>query len=412
MYTMKSSTFIHKMFRKYYRSEGASMLEAPPEIEKREFGFIMFEGGMLRHKSFKSKDELVEFMKDFAPSDAYYSCAYYENPEAEMDEKGWLGADLVFDIDADHIRTPCNKVHDRWICVNCGFTGRGYTPEKCPSCGMEKFEEKTWPCEVCLETAKNETMKLIDILTADFGFSPKEVKVYFSGHRGYHVHVESETVQELDAIARKEIVDYIIGLGLDVNFHGFNVYGSSITGPSLDDAGWRGRIAKGAYEFLLRASANDFKRLGLRKGTIEKILSQRNHILERWGQRNPWALLKGIVGKNWIKIAEYGAKFQTSQIDTVVTTDIHRLIRLNGSLHGKTGFRKIQIQQNNIESFDPLKEAIAFRDGSLKVFVSEAPELRVGEETYGPFKECKVELPTAVAMLLLCKGAAEVLSDV
>ena len=47
------------MFRKYYRSEGASMLEAPPEIEKREFGFIMFEGGMLRHKSFKSKDELV-----------------------------------------------------------------------------------------------------------------------------------------------------------------------------------------------------------------------------------------------------------------------------------------------------------------------------------------------------------------
>ena len=99
MYAMKSSTFIHKMFRKYYQNEGASMLEAPPEIEKREFGFIMFEGGMLRHKSFKSKDELVTFMKDFAPSDAYYSCAYYESPEAEMDEKGWLGADLVFDID-------------------------------------------------------------------------------------------------------------------------------------------------------------------------------------------------------------------------------------------------------------------------------------------------------------------------
>ena len=202
------------------------------------------------------------------------------------------------------------------------------------------------------------------------------------------------------------------GLGLDVNFHGFNAYGSSITGPSLDDAGWRGRIAKGAYEFLLKASANDFKRLGLRKRTIEKILSQRNHILEQWGQRNPWALLKGIIGKNWIKIAEYGAKFQTSQIDTVVTTDIHRLIRLNGSLHGKTGLRKIQVQQNDIESFDPLKEAVAFRDGTLKVFVSEAPELRVGEETYGPFKECKVELPTAVAILLLCKGAAEVLNNV
>ena len=410
MLQMKSYAFIHEMFRKYYQSE-ASQLEEPSEIGKREFGFLMFEGGMLRHKSFKSKDELVAFMKDFAPSDAYYSCAYYENPEAEMDEKGWLGADLIFDIDADHIRTPCNKVHDSWVCVNCGFAGRGYTPEKCPNCGMEKFEEKTWPCEVCLETAKEEAIKLIDILTADFGFSPKEVKVYFSGHRGYHVHVESETVRELDAMARKEIVDYIIGLGLDVNFHGFNAYGSSVTGPSLDDAGWRGRIAKGTYEFLLRASATDLKRLGLRKRTIEKLLSQKDYILEKWGQRNPWALLKVVVGKNWMKIAEYGAKFQASQIDTVVTTDIHRLIRLSGSLHGKTGFRKIQVQ-NNIEDFDPLKEAVAFRHGTIRVFVSEAPQLRVGEETYGPFKECKVELPTAVAMLLLCKGAAEVLGNV
>ena len=133
--------------------------------------------------------------------------------------------------------------------------------------------------------------------------------------------------------------------------------------------------------------------------------------MENWGQRNPWALLKGVVGKNWMKIAEYGAKFQASQIDTVVTTDIHRLIRLSGSLHGKTGLRKIQVQ-NNIEDFDPLKKAVAFRHGTIKVSVSEAPQLRVGEETYGPFKECKVELPTAVAMLLLCKGAAEVLGNV
>ena len=76
---MKSYAFIHEMFRKYYQSE-TSLLEEPSEIEKREFGFLMFKGGMLRHKSFKSKDELVAFMKDFAPSDAYYSCLLYTSP--------------------------------------------------------------------------------------------------------------------------------------------------------------------------------------------------------------------------------------------------------------------------------------------------------------------------------------------
>ncbi|RLI18972.1 hypothetical protein DRO54_09370, partial [Candidatus Bathyarchaeota archaeon] len=74
---MKRIAFIHEMFRKYYQNEASSMLMEPPKIERREFGFIMFGGGMLRHKSFKSRDELVTFMRDFAPSDAYYSCAYY-----------------------------------------------------------------------------------------------------------------------------------------------------------------------------------------------------------------------------------------------------------------------------------------------------------------------------------------------
>jgi len=401
---MNSQRFVQEMFRRYYSSENLSV-RAPSAIEQREFGFIMFGGGMVRHKGFKSVGELRSFLRSFAPSDVYYSCAYYESPEAEMDEKGWLGADLIFDIDADHIPTPCRKVHDHWVCLSCGFSGYGLTPERCPGCGSEKFEEKTWPCEVCLESAKNEAIKLVDMLTEDFGFSLKEVDIFFSGHRGYHVQVESEAVKSLDAVARKEIVDYIIGLGLDADFHGLSGLSKSL---NLEDAGWRGRIARGIYDFLLKASVDDMKRLGLRKKTIEAIVGQRDNVLKNWGKRSPLTMIKGVGWKSWKKIAEYGAKLQASKIDTVVTTDIHRLIRLNGSLHGKTGFRKVEVPRNNIEGFDPLKEAVAFQEGTVTVFVSEAPQLRVGEEIYGPFKKCKVELPTAVAMLLLCKGAAEV----
>ncbi len=54
------------------------------------------------------------------------------------------------------------------------------------------------------------------MLENDFGFSSDELHVFFSGHRGYHVHVEDEAVRSLDAMARKEIVDYVMGLGLAI----------------------------------------------------------------------------------------------------------------------------------------------------------------------------------------------------
>jgi len=184
-----SSPFVRDKFAEYYGSD-SFFVHPPTSIEKREFGFLMFKTRiMLRHKAFRNADDLRSFLTRIIPSDVYYSSAYFERPEREMDEKGWLGADLVFDIDADHIPTPCAKDHDRWVCTSCGTTGRGLAPNECPACGERGFNERTWPCEVCLESAKAETMKLIDMLIKDFGFRPEEILVSFSGHRGYHAHL-------------------------------------------------------------------------------------------------------------------------------------------------------------------------------------------------------------------------------
>ena len=89
-----------------------------------------------------------------------------------------------------------------WFFSFCGASGRGKHPKICPTCGNGKFKEKTWPCEICLEASKAEAIKLVDILTEDFGFSSDVLTVAFSGHRGYHVHVESESVRGLDSLAR------------------------------------------------------------------------------------------------------------------------------------------------------------------------------------------------------------------
>jgi DNA primase small subunit len=408
---MSHSIFTQKMFYDYYERTPSSV-NAPSEIEKREFGFTLFEGWVLRHKSFKSKEELQTFLQNSVPLDAYFSCAYYENPEAEMDKKGWLGADMVFDIDADHIPTPCNKLHDMWVCSNCGFTGKGVTPESCPVCSSQRFEVNTWPCEVCLESAKNETIKLLNMLMRDFGFSEKEIKVFFSGHRGYHVHVESEVVKTLDAVARKEIVDYVYGLGFDAIFHGLGERGwraaHVLRGPTLNDSGWRGRIAKGVYDFVLNAKEEDFKSMGLKKNVIAAISKNKDTILKSWEDAGPWSLIKGVGFETWKKIAGFCAKSQSANVDTVVTTDIHRLIRLAGTVHGKTGLKKVEFPPSVIEDFDPFKSAVAFEKGTATVFVSDAPKFRLGDEVFGPYKEQRVELPTAAALLLVCKGRAEV----
>jgi DNA primase small subunit len=409
---LKSISFVQKMFRDYYMRDytlGNSLLM----IDKREFGFFLFEGWMLRHKSFKHSDELKEFLQSSVPSDAYCSCAYYEDPEADMDRKGWLGADLVFDIDADHIPTPCDKVHDKWVCGVCGLAGKGFTPSKCPVCGGEKFEVSTWPCEVCLNSAKIEAEKLLDMLMQDFGFSKKDIRVFFSGHRGYHVHVESEAVRTLDAIARKEIVDYVSGLGLDVFFHGLSKKSLRETPSSqvspLGEFGWRKRLALGMQNFILNAKGENLKEIGIKKKIAETILQNRDVILKNWLNRGAWGAVRGIGFETWRKIAKHSSKLQSAKIDTVVTTDIHRLIRLAGTLHGKTGLKKVEFPVSAIDDFDPFKDAVAFKSGTVTVFVSDAPEFRVGDEVFGPYRKQRVELPTAAAMLLVCKGRAEVI---
>lgn len=102
---------------------------------------------------------------------------------------------------------------------------------------------------------------------------------------------------------------------------------------------------------------------------------------------------------------------QAAKIDTVVTTDVHRLIRLTNTLHGKTGLRKTEAPITAIEEFDPLKSAVTFRHDTAKVFVSEAPKFRIGDTFYGPYRNEKVELPMAAALFLLCKRAAKITED-
>jgi len=68
-----------------------------------------------------------------------------------------------------------------------------------------------------LKLVKKETLKLIDFLFEDFGFTGKNISIVFSGGRGYHIHIRDPTILKLGSDERREIVDYLTASGLDID---------------------------------------------------------------------------------------------------------------------------------------------------------------------------------------------------
>jgi DNA primase small subunit len=201
--------------------------------------------------------------------------------------------------------------------------------------------------------------------------------------------------------------DYIIGLGLKIELHRIIDDRQKVV-VDRDAPGWKRRISIGIEAFLGRATVDQIEATGLSKRSADFLIKNKEKLLETVA-KSSYLDIRGVGLRNWKRLINWIVHHESAKIDTVVTTDIHRLIRLGGSLHGKTGLLKTGASLSGIDQFDPLKEAVAFKDGHLVVDVAEAPEFRMGDRVYGPFKNAaQVELPTAAALFLCCKGAAKV----
>ena len=74
------------------------------DAEKRMDVYSIWRRTPLRHKSFRSENELRQFLSERAMHSCFYSTAYWKKPyELKMDDKVWQGADLIFDLDGDHL---------------------------------------------------------------------------------------------------------------------------------------------------------------------------------------------------------------------------------------------------------------------------------------------------------------------
>lgn len=367
--------FLKAAYREHYFRD-SDRIEFPTKIEEREFGYMPFGGGMVRHLTFRSAGEAVAEIVRQAPSSVYCSNALYDSPSLPMEEKGWKGAELIFDIDASDISTPCKREHDIWFCHDCSSRGRLPRPQRCPNCAKTSVEEIHNVCEVCLDAAKDHATRLIRLLTEDFSVQPSAIVTYFSGNRGYHLHVRDGRFDPLDAVSRAEIADYVRGAGMLIpQFFVLALRRSQRLEETtlLDSQGWLGRIAK-----FLSSSSSSTPPQPEAKEKKDGIHADINRAIE--------ALV--------------------SRVDPSVTTDIHRVFRMPGTLHGSTGLLKMRVK--SLERFEPLSDPVVLGSSRVKVSVKYSPQFTLNGERLGPFKSESVSIPAYAAVYLLARGLAEV----
>ncbi len=413
----RTQEWLRRRFHRYYK--GAE-LQLPDRFARREFGFMFWGGGLMqRHLGFDGAGPLRTFLVSRTPMHVYYSSAYYETPNAPtMDEKGWLGADLVFDLDADHIPGA-----------------------------------QAMPYPKMLALVKQKIAHLYDdFLARDFGFDERAMRIVFSGGRGYHIHVVDPRVWGLESHERREIVDFIIGTGLDpsrifrtsafdvAEFRGHRRVKQRVVSPAPDAPGWAGKVARAAIELAKRLGALSREEATTFLVSFEGVTAEAagellDNLLEvratrprpiRGLDRLVEGNIEALTDKNrdlLIRIAtqvqqvrvdrigpiETGGIAARGETDEPVTSDIKRLIRMPSSIHGKTGLMVVPLRRAELDAFDPLRDAVpaTWSDAPVRMRFRSALNLEMRGETFA-IAEGATAVPEYLAVFAAARGLAAV----
>lgn len=384
----RTRAYVKGRFGDYYRGsvsppdfgDSGGVVE-PRASGDREWAFVSFGGGMVRHKSLLDLGSLETWLADTKPQHVYYSSARYTRPEAPaMSDKGWKGADLIFDLDADHLRDA--------------------TPD-------DTYAEMLSKC-------KDALLNLLTFIDEDLGF--EDTLVVFSGGRGYHIHVYDNRVRELGSDARREIVDYVKGTGFraELAFSGETTSGdfgreSPAELRRLKGGAWSDRIRDYVLEYADETAAmeddeaverlREFENVGEKKARkiLEVFLDRRDELASgnldvAGGTRGFWeALLERAVGET------------SAETDEPVTTDTRRLIRLPGSLHGGTGLRVAPLERDELDDFEPLRDAVVFSTREQDVVADEPTSFEVGGRRFN-IEGNEITVPEYAAVFGMLRG--------
>jgi DNA primase small subunit len=283
------------------------------------------------------KSELKSFPTKIPMKHFYHSVGRYKYPNNQkMDSKKQIDADFVIDIDADHIDLPCLKIHG-----------------------------KEYVCKECIEAGKVEVRKVIKMLISDFGVPIEKIELSFSGKRGFHITINENSFNSLSSNARREIVDYLSGNGIDQNTHQiFLPKQHTLNLGKIRRGYWGSKILSGLFDLIPNGKLYNFVNK-FNKNLSKKLKQNEAYLIKKMSSySNPVIAIEGISENEWKQFYLKLKDHVSCHIDNPVSVDMKRLIRVVGSIHGGSGLVANKIEIGELDSFDPLKHSVIFPNSS------------------------------------------------
>ena len=377
--------WLEQTFRKHYFSSSED-IEVDDYISEREFGFRLFDGHVRRHLNFKNRRELIANIIKFSPSDIFCSSARYHFPSADMDQKSWIGSDLIFDIDGKDLHLECALDHNLTSCKNCKLIEKGVY-SNCKGCNSSLVQIIELPCKNCIKNLKGEVNKLIEVLCDDLGIEQNSIHIFFSGNNGFHIHVIGDSFFQSNSMKRSALAQYLLVRGYSIENLGFRVDKANnvtvLQNKILFNKGWRARLLNQLH-------------LQLRNHRIDDKFIKKITQLKETNKVDISTMINDQIERLSVKI------------DPNVTIDIHRIFRLAGTINSKSGL--IKARCNDLKSFDPLKEACMEEDSPVRISAFVDTRIVLKDTSY-KIKTGVNILPTYVVVYLISKGLGEIYID-
>lgn len=387
----RTREYVRGRFRDYYRRTD---LSEPKHADGREWGFMGWgedEDSLTRHLSVYELGNLDGYVTEECPKHVYTSTGRYDTPTAtDVDEKGWRGSDLVFEVTVDSVYDE-NEADD---------------DDDVPS-----FVER-------LEMCHDELITLIFRLD-EFDFD--DLDILFTGN-GYRVQVYDDEYQQLGGAERAELLDYITAEGFTEESL-MTLLEEEDPAESNDIAehlaayagGWRREFYEEFSGFLTDLEEMDeedavdtlteFNQIG--EGRAEGIYQSvsSNMGLFESGQFDAASSNMQRVIRQFISdlVEEHRVALNGS-----VTTTPHNFVSLPGSLHGDTALRVLRVPREDLLNFDPFERAVphVFLENEITIDVQTAGSYNVAGESVN--LESGVQtVPEPLGLFLMARDKAE-----
>ena len=183
--------------------------------------------------------------------------------------------------------------------------------------------------------------------------------------------------------------------------------------PPPDSPGWKGRISRGIIDIVneIRKSDNALEKLkdyGVKhsdaKKLLEELSDERVKRIKEGNLDQTKTIRKFFLNNALRKTA---VSMSAGETDEPVTCDVKRLIRLPGSLHGKTGFKVEKIEMNKLKEFNPLNDTVVLPDKNVEINMNSNFKIQLKNKK-NDLKEGIQKVPEFLAVFLIGRKIAKI----